>query len=277
VALTLAASVAACGKDTAKENAVAPSAVALSGTAPVNPSPNLRRADVEYLEICKDYPGGTGPTVTVNVSVDIDTNGSVDTTFPTTLDAGQCKDVWISGGSVGDTVTVTEVVPTGYTASYVLQTIAGSTLTTNASVAGNSVSANLRSGFGSLVIFTNTPNTPPPPPPPGGIAGCTPGYWKQSQHFDSWPAPYTPNMQFSAVFSNAFPGMTLVQVAAQGGGGLKALGRHTVAALLSSGSVNYGMTPAQVIAAFNAAYASGNYDALHNQFAAMNERGCPLN
>jgi len=132
-------------------------------------------------------------------------------------------------------------------------------------------------GAGSLVVFTNTALPPPPPPP--GLQGCTPGYWKQEQHFDSWRAPYTPNTLFNTVFDNAFPGQTLLQVLENGGGGLDALGRHTVAALLSSASsgVSYGMTPAQVIAAFNAVFPGGNYEGQKNIFAALNERSCPLN
>ncbi len=114
-----------------------------------------------------------------------------------------------------------------------------------------------------------------------GGDGCTPGYWKQSQHFDSWPAPYTPGMQFSAVFENAFPGMTLLQVLQQGGGGLKALGRHTVAALLNSASsgVDYDLTTAQVIQLFNDLYPSTTteYNKLKDYFAKFNEQGCPLN
>jgi hypothetical protein len=83
---------------------------------------------------------------------------------------------------------------------------------------------------------------------------------------------------FSTVFANAFPGKTLLQVAGQGGGGLIALGRHTVAALLTaSSSVDYDLTPAQVIAAFTAAYASGDYETQKNIFAGFNEQGCPLN
>ena len=114
-------------------------------------------------------------------------------------------------------------------------------------------------------------------PPPG--EGCTPGYWKQPQHFDSWTAPYDPTDLFSAHFENAFPGMTLLQVLSQGGGGLNALGRHTVSALLNAASadVSYAFSPAEVIAAFNAVYPGGDYEALKNQFAAENERGCPLN
>jgi hypothetical protein len=127
---------------------------------------------------------------------------------------------------------------------------------------------------GTVLLFFNTFT-----PPPGGGEGCTPGYWKQDHHFDSWTAPYTPNTLFSDVFEDAFPGMTLLEVASQGGGGLNALGRHTVAALLNAASagVDYDMTVAEVIAAFNAAFPGGDYDALKDTFEDFNEQGCPLN
>jgi hypothetical protein len=122
--------------------------------------------------------------------------------------------------------------------------------------------------------------TPPPPPPPGGGEGCTPGYWKQDQHFDSWPAPYTPSTLFSVAFpgSTVFGGRTLLSVLSDGGGGLTALGRHAVAALLNaaSGGVDYDYTTAQVISRFNAAVASGDYETQKNLFAGFNEQGCPL-
>lgn len=62
------------------------------------------------------------------------------------------------------------------------------------------------------------------------------------------------------------------------GGGLNALGRHTVAALLNAASleVDYGMTPAELIAALNAAVVSGNYEAQRNIFEAYSERGCTV-
>ena len=111
-----------------------------------------------------------------------------------------------------------------------------------------------------------------------GAGGCTPGYWKQPHHYDSW-VRYSPTQQFSSVFANAFRGMTLAQVAAQGGGGLKALGRHTVAALLNStnSAVGFPLSTAQVIAQFNAAYSTGAYEGMKNQFASLNERNCYLN
>lgn len=119
-----------------------------------------------------------------------------------------------------------------------------------------------------------------PDDPPGG-GGCTPGYWRQPHHFDDWTAPYTPDTPFSDVFDdNAFPGMTLHNVVSQGGGHLKALGRHTVAALLNAASdeVGYGMTVQEVIDAFNDVHPGDNsdYEALKNVFENLNELGCPL-
>jgi hypothetical protein len=132
---------------------------------------------------------------------------------------------------------------------------------------------------------TNT-STATPTPPVGN--GCTPGYWKQTQHFGSWTAPYDPTDSFtSAGFENAFPGKTLLQVLQLPGSdgdsrnALNALGRHTVAALLNaaSGGVDYAFTTAQVISAFNAVFPGTNaaYQTQKNLFAAQNELGCPLN
>jgi hypothetical protein len=111
--------------------------------------------------------------------------------------------------------------------------------------------------------------------------GCTPGYWKQQQHFDSWMV-FGPEDMFSAVFGNdAFPGMTLLQVLKQGGGGIKALGRHAVAALLNAASpgVSSDRTTEQVIDMFNTAYTSGdeeNIENFKNFLNDSNEQGCPL-
>lgn len=134
---------------------------------------------------------------------------------------------------------------------------------------------------GTVIVYFNhpAPPPPPPPPPPGG-QGCTPGYWKQSQHFDSWVG-YSPGQSFEAVFGRDVSGTpTLLQALGMNGGGINALMRHATAALLnaSTGSgVNYGMTAAQVISAFQAAYDSGDYETQKNAFAARNEAGCPLN
>jgi hypothetical protein len=120
-----------------------------------------------------------------------------------------------------------------------------------------------------------------PPPPPGG-EGCTPGFWKNTEkHLPAWVGYYTPTTPFSDVFENAFPGLDLAQVLRAKGGGLNALGRHTVAALLNGANsdISYGMTDADVIAAFNAVYpgSKNEYTELKNEFAAANESGCPIN
>lgn len=112
--------------------------------------------------------------------------------------------------------------------------------------------------------------------------GCTPGYWKQSHH--AYPAPYTHSNQFSSVFEDAFPGMTLQEVAQKDSGGgvsrLEILGAHTVAAFLNavSGGVNYPLTPAEVVQRFNDVFpgSDAEYLALKDAFEAMNEVNCPL-
>jgi len=110
--------------------------------------------------------------------------------------------------------------------------------------------------------------------------GCTPGYWKQKQHFGNWVgySPYPTRTLFAdAGFEDVFPGMTLLQVLGQGGGGIKALGRHVVAALLNASyGLDYGMTPQQIIDAFNATVPDGDIEGLHKQLAGANESGCPL-
>ena len=117
--------------------------------------------------------------------------------------------------------------------------------------------------------------------PDSGGEGCTPGYWRQEQHFDSWTG-YAPGDLFSSVFADAFPGETLLDVVWARGGGLNALGRHAVAALLNAASdgVDYDYTVTEVIEAFNAAYASGDASTIENQknvFDFLNNQGCGLN
>ena len=112
--------------------------------------------------------------------------------------------------------------------------------------------------------------------------GCTPGYWKQPHHFDSWHEDYHPDMKFSEVFEDAFGDATLLEVLSQGGGGLTALGRHVVAALLNAASdgVNYPLSVDEVIDAFNDLFPEGSkqdYNDLKDELAGYNELGCSLN
>ena len=115
---------------------------------------------------------------------------------------------------------------------------------------------------------------------------CSPGYWKQSQHFHSYVSPFTPTSNANSVFGvSAFPASaTLVSVLSTGGGGLAAYGRATVGALLNAAALNSGLTPAQVIAKFNATYAGApsNPKLLNSYYAGANPEftapeNCPLN
>jgi hypothetical protein len=110
--------------------------------------------------------------------------------------------------------------------------------------------------------------------------GCTPGYWKQEQHVDSWTAPLTTETWFVDAFAvDAFPGLTLLDVLELGEGDLDSLGRHAVAALLNSldVSVDYPLTDLEVVEEFTAAYDSGLYEATKSVFEVANEDHCPLN
>ena len=87
-------------------------------------------------------------------------------------------------------------------------------------------------------------------------SGLTPGYWKQSQHFAAWRAPYFPTTvsgsggHAATKFHSATTGFngsqfgseTMLVVLGTGGnaGGYTALGRHITAALLNAAA---GLTP----------------------------------
>jgi len=81
--------------------------------------------------------------------------------------------------------------------------------------------------------------------------GRTPGYWKQSQHFDEWPHPYYPVKTYkkpATLFKTAFypypagpyQTKTMLQVCGLEGGPPNNVGRHIVAALLNAAK---GWTP----------------------------------
>ena len=121
--------------------------------------------------------------------------------------------------------------------------------------------------------------------------GCTPGYWKQPKHLDSWLATgYSPSQTLESVFdvpdSLQLDNKTLLQALSfKGGSTLKGaaqnLLRAAVAALLNSAhpDVNYPRTTAQVIADVNAALASNDRSvmlALANALDGDNNQACPL-
>jgi len=119
--------------------------------------------------------------------------------------------------------------------------------------------------------------------------GCTPGYWKQSQHFDSW-VDFAPGDLIGSVFNQATPatsGKTLLEALNfMGGddvdGAERILLRAGVAGILSASSpdVTYPSTVAEVITSVNNAIATGVRDTMLGLAAQIdfdNNRGCPLN
>ena len=177
-------------------------------------------------------------------------------------------------------LTTTETVPANATLdSIVVVTIdrtSGSTVTTTDVLTGTDTwsFADADDKYGFLVTYWNTL------PPPEGGEGCTPGYWKQSHHFHSWPAAYAQDDSYDAVFGvgSSFGG-TLLDALKRGGGKEKALGRHAVAALLNAdgSGVVYAFTEGEVIQKVQDAYASGDFNGVKGQLETENERGCPLN
>ncbi len=163
------------------------------------------------------------------------------------------------------TYSVTETVPSGWTQD--------SNTCSNVTVAA---------GETKTCTITNTK---------APVAGqyCSPGYWKQAQHFDSWMT-YSPTDKFSAVFGETITinwsaggkpapvtDPTLLQALQANGGGINQLARATVDALLNASALTSGFTPAQVISMFGAAYpgSSTDYSNLAAQFTTA--ENCPLN
>ena len=225
----------------------------------------------QKLVLCKQGASGT-----FEVSLAQEALGTLAVTNPFTVNAGECVDVLIGrlngDGSCCeplDAVTLTETSAIPVSITYAAPE--GQNCFTTGS-GPNFISLELNTYNGCTVTFVNEP----PPPPPG--EGCTPGFWKNS--VGSWPAGYLPNADFDATFGvNAFnPNISLMTALGLSGGGKNALARHAVAALLNSASdgVNYPMSTADVIAAVQAAFASGDFESVKNPLESLNEKGCPL-
>ena len=251
---------------------------ACSGDTPQDSllEPQLTGTQTGYVDVQKFGPAGTYDfTATA-------TGGNLySPTFQ--VDAGSTRTIWSESDptAAGSDVRITEILAPGVQVDSIIvvttlddglvESITRITGTNSATVYGVSNRRDAR------IKVYNSFAPPPPPPPPGGLEGCTPGYWKQSQHFDSWVG-YSPTDLFASVFGVTRSG-TLLDALKANGGGEQALARHAVAALLNaSSSVDYAMaTPAQVIAAVQAAFASGDFETQKDQFASWNERGCTLN
>lgn len=144
--------------------------------------------------------------------------------------------------------------------------------------------------FDDLVI--SVPGDEPGNGGGGGTEGCTPGYWKQSHHLDSWTATgFSPNQTLESVFDMPdtlkMDNTTLQQALAGGGGpgvqgAAKILMRAAVASLLNSAhpDVDFTLATNQVITDVNAVLASAHRATmldLASDLDTDNNLGCPLN
>lgn len=117
---------------------------------------------------------------------------------------------------------------------------------------------------------------------------CSPGYWKQSQHFGNWSG-FSPDQSFSSVFGETITVMwsqkgkpapvvdpTLLQALQANGGGINMLSRATVGALLNAAILDTTLSTDEVIAAFQNAYpgTQSAYQALAGIYTT--EHNCPL-
>jgi len=143
---------------------------------------------------------------------------------------------------------------------------------------------------------TATPTTAPPPPPPPATPtatatpipeGCTPGFWKQDQHFGAWAIPQSTTLEsvFDVPNSLNLDNETFLE-ALQGGGGSGINGAATIlfraatAAYLNSlnDEISYPLTSAQIVSQVNTALATLNRDAylkLAGTLDTYNNLGCP--
>jgi hypothetical protein len=125
-----------------------------------------------------------------------------------------------------------------------------------------------------------------------GEEGCTPGYWKQPKHLEAW-LDYDPSNGFFDIFGREITirwklkkgkplpltNPTLLQALQAKGGGINALVRHAVAALLNAinPDINNAYTVDEIILLTQIAIDSGSYRSTKDLFVESNEAGCPLN
>lgn len=226
-AAVLVAGLATACSDAPTAMRMAPADVS-SAVIPVNPAPKVGVAEIEYFEVCKYYRGGAGPSVTVDVVITGQNNAS----FPVTIPANGCKDIWLDGGA-NDYVAVTEQVPAGYTSSYVKEVATRTSYTIDPEVAGNSTSGTVSGnpGEGVVVKFYNT-LIPPPPPPPDGCS-LTQGYWKN--HEEDWDdaGDNKPFLVTDMFYNSGVSYLTIMKTPPKGGNAYLQLAHQFIAASLN--------------------------------------------
>ena len=241
--------------------------LAVAGTL-VNDTPVLGE-----LIVCKRGVG-SGDFTVGRTAVGTGFGAGATAVLAATLATGLCEVVVNdeAGDQGGETVTVMEQ-------GSLLQSVAGFFIGVNGVTPlvnpQNGDSYFINSFHGVVLLFTNRA------PEVTGNEGCTPGYWKQDQHFGNWPVALSTTYA-DAGFTFGLGSKTLLAGLATGGGGINALGRHAAAAYLNSLSsgVDFSLTTAEVVAIANGTgiYAGLSVEERKDLLEAANQGvgGCPL-
>lgn len=224
--------------------------------------------------VCKVGPAGTYTFTIVSGEAD---KTRILVSSPFTLQAGECKDVYMGQANI-DHVEIAEVNLPATTAldHIVVQSkvnnCALEPVTCPQTLTGTNTAIFETYAFQPYTITFYNISTG---------KGCTPGYWKVDQHWDSWPAPYTPAQKIGTVFANAnlyslnnvlMSNYSLVdglnfQGGNDAGGKAQILLRAGIAGVLnasSSFSGNYPLSVADIVSQVNSALASGNKTTMTN-------------
>jgi hypothetical protein len=234
-----------------------------------NPAVQLcENTDLEAGKVKLIKTGGTGE---FEIVVHLNWDGTELDRFNVTVEDGECALVHVNdSGNFEDitNVTVTEISPNFVSLEYSIILLRGDPLGEFhfGPLTDPTFTAQVNRFKGAKATYVNEPEE-------DEGEGCTPGYWRQPHHLDSWvPTGLDPSDDFDTTFGTDYfnPDITLFDATWLGGGGVDKVARHGTAALLNAlhPDVDYAFTAAEVIAAVQA----GDVEAL----VGANEAGCEL-
>jgi len=225
------------------------------------------------LTICEE---NTGQVDLTSVSVDVSTGDTL--AYPPDTDSGNGDSVLDPGEIWCWSITVTPSTTTVYSATGRGTDPAGKIITY----------PEYPSEYAEITVNTEE----------CGGEGCTPGFWKNNgdKHGASAWDCFSPSTRFGDVFllteplvirgngKSTITNPTLLQALGANGGGVNAMVRHGVAAMLNacSGCVQYATNDqfeiiSMIEDTLNGAPGAYTIDELHSMFAENNEAGCPVN
>jgi uncharacterized repeat protein (TIGR01451 family) len=250
-----------------------------TATAMASDTTNLFQPDVDVTKNCSPDPIQVGQAETCTIVVTNSSSGDSPALVNGTITDTLTGNLLDPANTAVVSTTCAATLPTGGSCTINTTRVV---LASDPSPLANTVTVHYNpSGFPNDITASATDSVIIEAPPGG--EGCTPGFWKQPQHFDSWVGFLT-TQTFNDVFgvnvtlSTGGNDATLLEALQSGGGGINALARHAVAALLNASSpdVDSDFTTAEVIALVQDAVASGDFETAKNLLAASNEAGCPL-